>query len=644
MSIDPDVSDTVSVEVTDFDQPEGGHLIPDYEKGLEMPSCGTALLEPDSNWEDGSLKESMASGFRPQRLDTFYIQIYTYWRERGYLCIVMTQTLNLLALVFMIGFTCFLSLFVNWRVVLACNSQATCDEIDIINSHPFTTHWVIRDGLPVKEGPGLITAFNLLFMLVCSGFVLFTVWGCLKTVAEYWKIKQFVNMQLEITEAEMETVEWNQVIDRMVKLQETGGLIVNTKVNPLDITNRIMRRENYLIAMINKGVISFDFPLCKWMPPMLTKTMEWNLNYCIMSLMFDKDNFRVRARFLQDPDALKRWLLICGVLNLVLSPFIAVFVLLYSFFKHGRDMHKNPASLGARHWSPLARWKLREFNELEHSFEARLNSSYAGANAYVQQFPSTSMSILAKFIVFISSSFAGVIVVLSLIDESVLLYVKIFDRNLLWYLAIFGLVIAAASPFVINKRENFDPEKAFVQMTDYTHYYPSRWRNRVHSPETYQAFAQLYPLKLITFAHEVLSIFVVPIMLIFYLPKQANAITRFVKDFTETGQSGDVCSFSVFDFENHGHAKYGARKADNQYYRSKQGKMEKSFLTFLENHPTWEPSEDGRLLVQKVEARRRERDASIASSMDNIGEASMSSMHSSLEDIAATPYAPFNDV
>merc|ERR1711959_149475 len=95
-------------------------------------------------------------------------------------------------------------------------------------------------------------------------------------------------------------------------------------------------------------------------------------------------------------------------------------------------------------------------------------------------------------------------------------------------------------------------------MIEHTHYYPSKWRNNLHSPATYEAFSQMYPLKLVTFVYEVLSIFVVPIMLVFYLPKQATAITQFVKDFTESSDSGDVCSFAIYDFERHGDAKYGS--------------------------------------------------------------------------------------
>lgn len=641
MKADEDATGKVSVEVSDLNQPEAGDSQSVYEQGLDSPHCGTSLLDHGDiqcvgDWEDGSLKES-GDRFRPQNLDTFYLRIYEYCKERGYQCIVATRVLNLLALTFMIAFTGFLTLFVNWKVVMACTDTNRCSQQDMVNTRPFTTRWEIDHvtGLPVAKSIGFPTVFIVLFLLFSCAFLLQNVVRCAYDIKEFWAIKKFMNDRLKISEAHMETIEWNEIIDKLIQLQDNGVLITRNKITPLDITNRIMRKENFFIAMINKNVVCVDFPPLKGrLSPFLTKTMEWNLNYCIISHMYDPQTFAVKQRFISNPEALSRRLFLCGILNLVLSPFIALFVLLYSFFKHGQKMHKNPSTLGARHWSPMARWRMREFNELDHFFDNRMNASLPKANKYVAQFPSMSISIVAKFMVFVGSSICGVIIVLSLMDEALLLHVKVFDRNLLWYLAICGLIVASARPLVIDRHENFEPDKAFAALVEYTHYYPSRWRNKVHSPETYAAFSVLFPFQIATFLYEVLSIFVVPLLLIFYLPKQAAEITKFVKDFTETRpELGDVCSFAVFDFERHGHAKYGAQVPHDKYYRSRQGKMEKSFITFLANNPNWEPSDDGKLLVKKVHERQHERSASMQSlASDKFGE---SSMHSSLEDLAA---------
>nr|XP_048334311.1 autophagy-related protein 9-like isoform X2 [Ziziphus jujuba var. spinosa] len=62
------------------------------------------------------------------------------------------------------------------------------------------------------------------------------------------------------------------------------------------------KKENYLIGMLNKGVLAF--PISKWVPGagptvksgskgkcrrlILTKTLEWTLNWCILQSMFDR--------------------------------------------------------------------------------------------------------------------------------------------------------------------------------------------------------------------------------------------------------------------------------------------------------------------------------------------------------------------
>lgn len=52
--------------------------------------------------------------------------------------------------------------------------------------------------------------------------------------------------------------------------------------------------------------------------------------------------------------------------NLLLSPFLIAFLLIYFFLRNGEAFYHHPSSLGARRWSALAKWRLREFNELPH--------------------------------------------------------------------------------------------------------------------------------------------------------------------------------------------------------------------------------------------------------------------------------------
>ena len=62
-----------------------------------------------------------------------------------------------------------------------------------------------------------------------------------------------------------------------------------------------------------------------------------------------------------------------------------------------QEYHKNPSTIGSRAYSPFARWKFREFNELPHLFQKRLNQSYLIANRYIDQFPKTKTVLLARY-------------------------------------------------------------------------------------------------------------------------------------------------------------------------------------------------------------------------------------------------------
>jgi autophagy-related protein 9 len=140
------------------------------------------------------------------------------------------------------------------------------------------------------------------------------------------------------------------------------------------LTNsRILRQENYLIALFNKDLLDlrFRFPLPPFLAPhlptrflappqtdtlphstisdeikyfsfganTLTKALEWNLRYCLMGYLFDRRG-QVRKEFVKEKrrkdlvDGLKRRFIFMGCLNLIFSPFIVVYLLVYSFFRY----------------------------------------------------------------------------------------------------------------------------------------------------------------------------------------------------------------------------------------------------------------------------------------------------------------------
>lgn len=103
---------------------------------------------------------------------------------------------------------------------------------------------------------------------------------------------------------------WATILDKVVFVQSTRKLCVVKDLSAHDIVMRLMRKENYLIGMLNKGVLAF--PISQWFPGtgptvksshngtqsrlVLTKTLEWTLNWCILQSMFDRYvNYHTKA-------------------------------------------------------------------------------------------------------------------------------------------------------------------------------------------------------------------------------------------------------------------------------------------------------------------------------------------------------------
>lgn len=183
-------------------------------------------------------------------------------------------------------------------------------------------------------------------------------------------------------QADIQTISWPEVVRRIGAIREDNPITAisstanNHAATPAtasldahDIANRIMRQENYLIALFNKELLDLRVPL----PPALkrilhqtgnegqgktlTKVLEWNLRFCLMEYLFDPRG-HVRKVFLKnknravliqgyvsplhdsrvldnlDACSLRRRFIFMGILNAIFAPFIVLYMIMYSFFRY----------------------------------------------------------------------------------------------------------------------------------------------------------------------------------------------------------------------------------------------------------------------------------------------------------------------
>ena len=424
----------------------------------------------------------------------------------------------------------------------------------------------------------------------------------------------FYRYLLEIPDSDIQTVSWQEIVKRLMLLRDSNpataagvperhrrfmGSQSKQRMDAHDIANRLMRRDNYLIALINKDILDLTLPI-----PFLkskqffSKTLEWNLSLCILDYVFDEQG-QVRTLFLKDThrrmlcDGLRRRFLFAGVMNVLCAPFIIVYFMTTYFFRYFNEYQRNPSEIGSRQYTPLAEWKFREFNELWHLFKRRVNMSYPFASRYVDQFPKDKMAQLSRFVAFIAGAVASVLALASVIDPELFLGFEITpERTVLFYLGVFGTVWAVARGAVPEENLVFDPEYALSNVTDYTHYLPSHWRGRLHSDEVKAEFSLLYQVKIIIFLEEILSIIFTPFVLWFRLPGCSDRIVDFFREFTlHVDGLGYVCSFAVFDFKKGGNNLAQQNEGTGQdpredYYSTKDGKMLASYYGFIDNYVT----------------------------------------------------------
>ncbi|KIM55031.1 hypothetical protein SCLCIDRAFT_1221434 [Scleroderma citrinum Foug A] len=563
-------------------------------------------------------------------LDAFLQEVYTYYEGKGIYPIALTRGLNLLTVGFVIGFSTFLLGCVDYSLL-------TRDEVTRLSD-------VIVDRCVSK-----FSGFTLLFFLL---FIAVYIWQIVAFVFEVIRLVDMYNFYthlLRIPDADIQTISWPEVVRKIATIREENPITAissassNNPASPVtasldahDIANRIMRQENYLIALFNKDLLDLHVPLPPAFKRMLyrgnydgkgltlTRVLEWNLRFCLMEYLFNQQG-HVRKVFLKNKhravliDGLRRRFIFMGILNAIFAPFIILYMAMYSFFRYFEEYHKNPSSIGGRRYTPYAQWKFREFNELPHIFTRRLDESYPLSSMYIGQFPNEKMTIIMRFVAFIAGSFAAVLVLASVIDPDLVLHFEITPhRTVLFYLGVFGTILAAVRGMIPEDNRVFDPELLMTEVVEYTHYMPDEWKDQLHSKRVHQEFGELFAMKVVIFAQEIVSVVTTPFVLWFSLPPCAPALVDFFHDFTLwVPGRGYVCSFAEFDFKRHGNVKFGApTRIRDERMLSREGKMEKSFLNFKAAHPDWNPTDPtGSLYLTRMadlSARRRAMAASKA--------------------------------
>lgn len=299
-----------------------------------------------------------------QDLDFFFTRIYEYHRKSGLKCIIVDKILSLCQFVFVILFCLFLFHLVNYRVMFKTDP--------VYGPDGKVRKVTIND---VVLSPDSITLSNMeILMLILAAFywiVLFV--RMIRYIMIQHAIQGFYQQALNIKDCSAYT--WLEVQDRLIQAQQ-HVLIQESAMNELDVHNRILRRTNYMIGLMNKGLIPvhYNLPIIGEVTH-LSQGFLLNLNMLLFATNGPGSLFEKNWKLKHDvKSSISRQCMahqfairckIWALVNLMLLPLIFLWQVLYLFFTYAEVLKRDPSMLfGSRNWSPYSRLLCRHLNEL----------------------------------------------------------------------------------------------------------------------------------------------------------------------------------------------------------------------------------------------------------------------------------------
>jgi autophagy-related protein 9 len=466
--------------------------------------------------------------------DNFLIEIYNYYFGQGFLCILIDNLLNIFGLLFLILYSVFLFECVDYHTLYSEHNLRKAVQISNIKNAGF---------------------FTIICMIMTSFIFIYKLSGLINKIKRTRKVKDWYINNLNIDETQIKFTKWSTIIDKLIELSDHK---LFTKINKLDIINRIMRKNNYFIAMVDLNILDLNIYIPFYgQYSFLSKYLEWNIHKCISNFVFDSDS-QIKKVFLHSPnstfsaetlnklqDELRKRFLTMTIINLTCLPFILLFQLTYFFFKYAEEYRRDPHLLGLRQYSHYSRWKFREYNELPHIFEQRLNMSYDDANKYISHFSNKISVMIKQFIVFIASSFIIFLTIISIQDEDILFNEVTSGKSVLWYIGILGGIIGLCKFIRTSDDKVYKPDVLLKRVSLYTHYYPENWIDKEYHTDTYQEFSKFFQIKFFSLLEELFSFIITPYILYFNLRKDTNKIINFFINYTSYNNNvGNMCSFA----------------------------------------------------------------------------------------------------
>lgn len=509
-------------------------------------------------------------------INLFYINIYNYFIEGGISNMVLKHLLNIFMLVMTNIFVVYILTYIEWgELINDCKYRLTnCSNMNDYLSYNNTIN-------------PLLVLFNIL-----SGiYICIYSYNLLSNTNQYYKIKNYYNGVLQIDNKILRIIKWGQILSKMKNSNDSRAYMIDkntTELNIFDIITRITRVDNIIISMVNSDIIFKGTIITHNL--LFTKYIENISRFFIFNYIFDK-KYNINPIF-RSADSYKKHILITILLTTILLPFILFYILIINILNHSKDI-KNNTQLFTYKWTNYAKWKYREYNELEFEFNDRMFKSYFHMNKYISFFPDKTANIFIYVVRFIIGMFILFLFILSVIDDDALIKLKYHDYNLLWYFALLTVIMGVLNSILKEKDFEDSIDKVIENLTNYIHVLPPK--DVIYNYQMYKSIIKYYQSNIVNILYEIVSVVLSPYILYKCYYQNADEIVDYLyKNTAYIEHLGIVDKYSNFmlnynieDKLKHTIQDIRTNKKENITNLILYKKREKSFISFVATYPDW---------------------------------------------------------
>jgi autophagy-related protein 9 len=183
--------------------------------------------------------------FHVKNLDRFFTSMYQYYVSKGLPAVILQQICSVASLLFTVSFSVFLIAFVDWNSLKYCKDEHSC-----------TGRFL--HSVPLFLRPTSLFRFTVLLYTML--FAAFWVWRCVAAchnIGSAISMEKFYREKLGLRLSDLQEMRWHEVVQRLIKLHEHGiyRVAIKDKLTEMDVVLRIMRKDNYMIGLINKQLL-----------------------------------------------------------------------------------------------------------------------------------------------------------------------------------------------------------------------------------------------------------------------------------------------------------------------------------------------------------------------------------------------------